>query len=189
MAVSTAAATAGTGGSGGGIGAFGGGKFMKKIMDKRKAKLDAANAVPVEASGGGDLESRVSALESAGDAGGAVANKKKMFGGMQGGIFDFMRKNRPTMGGGVASGGPITAGASAVGMPYKMAASGKHGNSPIDKNFGSKEHRGFGHNKPIANPKTGETPLDMKSFGVGSLTGGVAAKGRSKTGGGGKFNN
>jgi len=113
-----------------------------------------------------------------GDGGGAAKDTSKSFGGMGGGMFDFMRttsnKNKQAR---------AAANVAASGMPYKMPASGKHNNSPIDMNFGSKEHRGFGHNKPV------ETPLEMKSFGVGSLTGGVAAKGRSKTGAGGKFNN
>lgn len=179
---------------------FGASGMMKKIRAKKKAALVAAdpnaggggqkmwsgigNAAGGASGGGGeDLEARVSALESGG-GGGAAKDTSKSFGGMGGGMFDFMRatsnKNAKAR---------AAANVAASGMPYKMPASGKHNNSPIDMNFGSKEHRGFGHNEPIANAKTGETPLDMKSFGVGSLTGGVAAKGRSKTGGGGKFNN
>ena len=85
--------------------------------------------------------------------------------------------------GGVGGGSGGGGGAHTHGMPFKMKASGSN---PIEKNFGSKEHRGFGHNKPVG---PGTTPLDMKSFGVGSIAGGVAGKGRSKTGPGGKFNN
>jgi len=62
------------------------------------------------------------------------------------------------------------------GLFYKMPASGaKYNNSPINKNFGDAKARGF------------DSPLDLKSFGVGSLKGGVSAKPRSKTGAGGKF--
>lgn len=62
------------------------------------------------------------------------------------------------------------------GLFYKMPASGtKYNNSPINKNFGDSKARGF------------DSPLDLKSFGVGSLKGGVSAKPRSKTGAGGKF--
>ena len=51
------------------------------------------------------------------------------------------------------------------GLFYKMPAAGKYNNSPIEKNYGSPEQRGF-------------TPLNkLKTFGVGSLekTGGVGA--------------
>ena len=82
-------------------------------------------------------------------------------------------KKKGGMWGGI--GKALTGGLS--GLFYKMPASEKHGNSPIDKNFGDKSARGFN-----------DTPLEMKSFGVGSLSGGVNAKGRSKTGVGGKFN-
>ena len=141
-------------------------------------------AVGGASSGGGGSDhthpefAQLDAAIQGGDGGGAAKDTSKSFGGMGGGMFDFMRttqaKNKQAR---------AAANVAASGMPYKMPASGKHNNSPIDMNFGSKEHRGFGHNKPV------ETPLEMKSFGVGSLTGGVAAKGRSKTGAGGKFNN
>ena len=64
------------------------------------------------------------------------------------------------------------------GLFYKMPASGaKYNNSPINKNFGDAKARGF------------DSPLDLKSFGVGGLPGGVSGKPHSKTGAGGKFNN
>ena len=63
------------------------------------------------------------------------------------------------------------------GLTYKMPAAGKYKNSPIEKNYGSPAQRGFT-----------DTPLEMRSFGVGSLKGGTNAPGRSKTGAGGKFN-
>jgi len=130
--------------------------FLKKAMEF-KAKREAA------AAGGG------AGAEVGAGFGGVMM-------GMPGkGMFGGIKRNGPGGGGG---GGEHT-----HGMPFKMKASGS---SPIQKNFGSKEHRGFGHNKPVG---PGTTPLDMRSFGVGSIAGGVAGKGRSKTGPGGKFNN
>ena len=59
---------------------------------------------------------------------------------------------------------------------YKMPAAGKYKNSPIEKNYGSPAQRGF------------KTPLELKTFGIGSLEGGTTGKPRAKTGPGGKFN-
>ena len=55
-------------------------------------------------------------------------------------------------------------------MTYKMPAAGKYKNSPIEKNYGSPAQRGF------------QSPLDLKSFGVGGLKGGVYGKSQAKTG-------
>lgn len=63
------------------------------------------------------------------------------------------------------------------GLFYKMPSAGKYNNSPMEKNYGTPTQRGF------------KTPLELKSFGIGSIKGGVTAKPRSKTGAGGKFNN
>jgi len=76
-------------------------------------------------------------------------------------------------------GGTMARGAKRLwgGLFYKMPASGaKYKNSPIEKNYGSPAQRGF------------KTPLELKTFGIGSLKGGATGKPRSKTGPGGKFN-
>ena len=180
MAATTAGVSAGiTGASDGPTTGGWVGELQEKMKAKAAAKGAAANAAGADATAAAEAMAAAEGGNESGVAphgpeahtgGGASVNKpkKRMWGGFGGHL--------KAMGGGLS------------GLFYKMPAAGKYKNSPIEKNFGSKEHRGFGHNEPIANPKTGETPLDLKSFGVGSLTGGTAAKPRSKTGSGGKFN-
>lgn len=189
MSAITAAVTGGGSGSGGGSGGGGGwSNIMEKIKAKKAAAAGGGTIAPIE--GGGEnmmaKAQAAKAMAAGGDAGGNVPmHGEESHGGGAGPVG----KGRGKMWGGIGS--------AMSGLFYKMPASGlKYKNSPIEKNFGSAEqrgfntsalkfkegssHKGFGHNEPIANPKTGEAPLNkLSTFGVGASNkekmGGVGA--------------
>ena len=154
-----------------------GGKTIKEIEAERLAGADTAEVAPTgeepvadpntAADASGDMNAKLDEIHE------AVVKKDDVK--IPKGTPDFMRNVRNKLGKG-GFGKKILGGIGS--MFYKMPASGaKYKNSPVNKNFGDAKARGF------------DSPLDLKSFGVGSLKGGVSAKPRSKTGAGGKFNN
>lgn len=178
MAASTAA-TAAAGAKGGSSG--GGGSWMDQLKAKAKAQKAAREA------GGNAMVKRGGVGPHTHDESGQVqGGRDKMRGGI-GKAGAAVGNAQATMIDQAASAeaapGEVTPEevaeqqevAPTAPVTYKMPAAGKYKNSPINKNFGDAKARGF------------DSPLDLKSFGVGSLKGGVNAKGRSKTGPGGKF--